>query len=86
MQEYLITLIETTTKTMLITAPSKNEAVETALLFHLGASDAEGNARIKSLTTHVVGSVLGEEANLSESSIHSYAVDYGSRRFRHRRY
>ena len=41
MQEYLITLIETTTKTMLITAPSKNEAVETALLFHLGASDAE---------------------------------------------
>lgn len=75
MQEYLITLKETTTKTMLITAPSKNEAVETSLLFHLGASDSEGNARIKSLTTHVVGSVLGEEANLSEGSIHSYAVD-----------
>ena len=74
MQEYLITLKETTKKTMLIVAPSKNEAVETALLFHLGASDVEGNARIKSLTTHVVGSVLGEEATLSEGSIHSDAV------------
>ena len=75
MQEYLITLKETITKKMQIVAPSKNEAVETALLFHLGASDAEGNARIKSLTTHIAGTVLGEEANLSEGSMHSYAVD-----------
>ena len=75
MQEYLITLKETTTKTMLIVAPSKGEAVETALLFHLGASNADDNARIKSLTTHVAGTVLGEEANLSEGYIHCVTVD-----------
>ena len=75
MQEYLITLKETTTKTMLILAPSKSEAGETALLFHLGATNAEENARIKSLTTHVTGTVRGEEASLSDGYIHSYAVD-----------
>ena len=75
MQEYLVTLKETVTKKMLIVAPSKSEADKTALLFHLGVSNAEDNARIKSLTTHVSGTVHGEEANLSEGSIHSYAVD-----------
>lgn len=75
MQEYLITLKETVTKTMLIEALSKSEAGETALLFHLGVSNAEDNARIKSLTTHVSGTVHGKAANLSEGSIHSYAVD-----------
>lgn len=75
MQEYLITLTETTTKTMQIVAPSMTEAGETAMLFHFGVSNAEDNARIKSLTTHVSGTVRGEEANLSEGSIHSYAVD-----------
>ena len=75
MQEYLITLKETVTKTMLIVAPNKSEAGETALLFHLGVSNAEDNARIKSLTTRVSGTVHGEEAYLSEGSIHSSAVD-----------
>lgn len=75
MQEYLITLKETVTKKMLIVAPSKSEADKTALLFHLGVSSTEDNARIKSLTTHVSGTVHGEEANLSEGFIHSYAVD-----------
>ena len=75
MQEYLVTLKETVTKKMLIVAPSKSEADKTALLFHLGVSNAEDNARIKSLTTHVSGTVHGEEAKLSEGSIHSYAVD-----------
>ena len=75
MQEYLITLKETVTKKMLIVAPSKSEADKTALLFHLGASNAEENARIKSLTTHVSGTIHGEEACLSEGFIHSYAVD-----------
>ena len=75
MQEYLVTLKETVTKKMLIVAPSKSEADKTALLFHLGVSNAEDNARIKSLTTHVSGTVHGEAANLSEGSIHSYAVD-----------
>ena len=75
MQEYLVTLKETVTKKMLIVAPSKSEADKTALLFHLGVSNAEDNARIKSLTTHVSGTVHGEEANFSEGFIHSYAVD-----------
>ena len=75
MQEYLITLKETVTKTMLIAAPSKEEGAFTALRFHLGVSDQEENARIKSLTTHVSGTVHGEEAELSEGCIHSSAVD-----------
>lgn len=75
MQEYLITLKETITKKMQIVAPSMTKAGETAMLFHFGASNAEDNARIKSLTTHVSGTIDGEEAILSESSIHSYAVD-----------
>ena len=75
MQEYLITLKETVTKTMLIAAPSKEEGAFTALRFHLGVSNAEENARIKSLATHVSGTVHGEEACLSAGFIHSYAVD-----------
>ena len=75
MQEYLITLKETVTKTMLIAAPSKREASDTAFLFHLGASTAEENARIKSLTTYVSGTIQSEEAELSEGYIHSSAVD-----------
>ena len=75
MQEYLITLKETITKKMQIVAPSMTEAGETAILFHFGVSNAEDNARIKSLTTHVSGTVHGEESNLSEGYVHSYAVD-----------
>ena len=75
LKEYHITLREVTTKDMIIVAPTKMEAANTALRFHFGESDQEDNARIKSLTTHVAGTVLGEEANLSEGSIHSYAVD-----------
>ena len=75
MQEYLITLKETITKKMQIVAPSMTEAGETAILFHFGVSNAEDNARIKSLTTHVSGTVHGEKSNLSEGYVHSYAVD-----------
>jgi hypothetical protein len=75
LKEYHITLREVTTKDMIIVAPTKMEAANTALRFHFGESDQEDNARIKSLTTRYSGTVHGAEANLSEGLIHCVAVD-----------
>ena len=75
LKEYRITLTETTTKDMVIMARSQKEASFTALHHHLGTSDQEENARIKTLTTHVSGSIHGEESALCKGSIHCVAVD-----------
>lgn len=75
LKEYHIILTETTTKDMVIMAPSQKVASFTALHHYLGTSDQEENARIKMLTTRVSGSICGEESHLRKGSIHCVAVD-----------